>query len=130
MINKRVGAAALASCAVLALSACNPAAQRGGEDEPSASQSAGGTFTKEVSGTLKISGFNPGDEVGQSRADYAKQQLAGVTINLDTTSFDPQKFAAQAASGSVRWKAVSKQATWGRPGTISATARMPAALCG
>jgi multiple sugar transport system substrate-binding protein len=101
MINKRVGAAALASCAVLALSACNPAAQRGGEDEPAASQSAGGTFTKEVSGTLKISGFNPGDEVGQSRADYAKQQLAGVTINLDTTSFDPQKFAAQAASGSV-----------------------------
>ena len=100
MINKRVGAAALASCAVLALTACNPAAERGGE-EPAASQSGSGTFTKEVSGTLKISGFNPSDEVGTSREDYAKQQLAGVTIQLDTTNFDPQKFAAQAASGNV-----------------------------
>jgi multiple sugar transport system substrate-binding protein len=98
MIDKRVGAAALASCAVLALTACNPAAERGGE-EPAASQSA--AFTKEVSGTLKISGFNPSDEVGTSREAYAKQQLAGVTIQLDTTSFDPQKFAAQAASGNV-----------------------------
>jgi ABC-type glycerol-3-phosphate transport system substrate-binding protein len=98
MINKRLGAAALATCAVLALSACNPAAERGSE-EPAASQSA--AFTKEVSGDLKISGFNPSDEVGQSRADYAKQQLAGVNIQLDTTSFDPQKFAAQAASGNV-----------------------------
>ena len=44
MINKRVGAAALASCAVLALTACNPAAERGGE-EPAASQSGSGTFT-------------------------------------------------------------------------------------
>jgi multiple sugar transport system substrate-binding protein len=98
MINKRVGAVALASCAVLALTACNPAAERGGE-EPAASQSA--AFTKEVSGTLKISGFNPSDEVGTSREAYAKQQLAGVTIELDTTSFDAQKFAAQAASGNV-----------------------------
>jgi multiple sugar transport system substrate-binding protein len=100
MIDKRWGVAALATGLVLALSACNPAAERGGE-EPAASQSAEGTFTKDVSGTLKISGFNPGDEVGQSRADYAKQQLSGVTIQLDTTNFDPQKFAAQAASGAV-----------------------------
>jgi multiple sugar transport system substrate-binding protein len=98
MIDKRWGAAALASCAVLALSACNPAAQR--TEEPAASESAG-AFTKEVSGNLKISGFNPSDEVGTSRETYAKQQLAGVTIELDTTSFDPQKFAAQAASGNV-----------------------------
>ena len=100
MFNKRGLMAALA-CTVVAVSACNPAAQRGEEQEPAASQTGGGQFTKEVSGTLKISGFNPSDEVGQSRADYAAQQLSGVTVELDTTNFDPQKFAAQAASGNV-----------------------------
>ena len=99
MINKRACAAVATATVLVGLSACNPAAQR--TEEPAASQTGSGTFTKEVSGTLKISGFNPGDEVGQSRADYAKQQLAGVTVQLDTTNFDPQKFAAQAASGNV-----------------------------
>ena len=97
MISKRGLVAALA-CSVVVVSGCNPAAQR--EEEPQASQTGGG-FSKEVSGTLKISGFNPSDEVGQSRADYAAQQLSGVTVELDTTSFDAQKFAAQAASGNV-----------------------------
>ena len=99
MINKRACAAVATATVLVGLSACNPAAQR--TEEPAASQSGSGTFTKEVSGTLKISGFNPSDEVGKSRADYAKQQLAGVTVQLDTTNFDPQKFAAQAASGNV-----------------------------
>ena len=49
----------------------------------------------------RLSGFNPSDEVGQSRADYAAGQLQGVTIQLDKTNFDPQKFAAQVASGNV-----------------------------
>jgi multiple sugar transport system substrate-binding protein len=99
MIIKRVTTGLALAALTVTLAACNPAAQRAEETGPSQSGSA--TFTKEVSGTLKVSGFNPSDEVGQSRADYAKQQLAGVTIQLDTTSFDPQKFAAQAASGSV-----------------------------
>ena len=62
---------------------------------------AGNPFTKEVSGTLNISGFNPSDEVGKSRSDYAAEGLSGVTINQDTTNFDTQKFAAQAAAGQV-----------------------------
>ena len=99
MINKRACAAIATATVVFGLSACNPAAQR--SEEPAPSPTGGGTFTKEVSGSLKISGFNPSDEVGKSREEYAKQQLAGVTIELDTTSFDPQKFAAQAASGNV-----------------------------
>ena len=97
MVVRRVSTAVALTGMVVALAACNPAAQRG--NEPGPSPSAG--FTKEVSGALKISGFNPSDEVGQARADYAKQQLAGVEVQLDTTSFDPQKFAAQAASGNV-----------------------------
>lgn len=95
----RRGLMAILACTVVAVSACNPAAQR--DEEPAASQTSGATFTKDVSGTLKISGFNPSDEVGQSRADYAASQLSGVTVELDTTNFDPQKFAAQAASGNV-----------------------------
>jgi multiple sugar transport system substrate-binding protein len=97
MIKKQHWVGVLALTAMVGLSACNPAAQR--EEEPATSP--GSTFTKEVSGTLKISGFNPSDEVGQSRADYAGGQLQGVTIQLDKTNFDAQKFAAQVASGNV-----------------------------
>ena len=89
--------AVLATAAVIVLSACNPAAQRG--PEPANSQPAG--FSKEVSGTLKTSGFNPDDEVGKARSEYAAKQLSGVTIQQDTTGFDAQKFAAQAAAGRV-----------------------------
>ncbi len=86
-----------AAATTLALTACNPAAQRA--PEPGSSQSS--TFSKDLSGTLRTSGFNPDDEVGKSRSDYAASQLSGVTIQQDTTSFDAQKFAAQAASGRV-----------------------------
>ena len=37
---------------------------------------------------------------------------------------------ACATSGTVRWKAVSKHATWGRSGACSSTARIGARLCG
>ena len=97
-VSATVGAAlALSVVSSMALSACNPAAQRG--PQPAGSQAAG--FSKEVSGTLKTSGFNPDDEVGKARSDYAAKQLSGVTIQQDTTGFDAQKFAAQAAAGRV-----------------------------
>jgi multiple sugar transport system substrate-binding protein len=99
MIKRRTWVGVLALSAVVGLAACNPAAQR--EQQTSTSTTPGSTFTKEVSGTLKISGFNPSDEVGQSRADYAASQLQGVTVQLDKTNFDAQKFAAQVASGNV-----------------------------
>ncbi len=91
----RIGPAAGAALA-LVLAGCG-----GGGPGSSASNSATAEdlFTKDVSGTIKTSGFNPSDEVGQSRADYAAQQLGGLTVDLDTTNFDPQKFAAQAAAG-------------------------------
>jgi multiple sugar transport system substrate-binding protein len=98
MINRHQWVGILALLSVVGLSACNPAAQRDSEEPGTSPQS---TFTKEVSGALKISGFDPSDEVGQSREAYAKQQLQGVTIELDTTNFDAQKFAAQVASGNV-----------------------------
>lgn len=58
-------------------------------------------FDKQPTGALRISGFNPSDEVGKSRSDHAAAGLSGVQIEQDTTNFDTQKFAAQAASGQV-----------------------------
>lgn len=99
MTMRHVGVATLALAVALAVAACGP----GNNTSPPAASGSGGSslFSKELTGTLKSSGFNPSDEVGSSRADYAKQQLGGVTVTLDTTPFDPQKFAAQAAAGLV-----------------------------
>ena len=58
-------------------------------------------FTTKVSGSITTNGLTPGDEVATSRVDYAASQLKGVTITINKGDFDPQKFAAQAASGSV-----------------------------
>ena len=59
------------------------------------------TFSKKATGSITTNGFTPGDEVATSRVDYAKSQLPNITVNINKGSFDAQKFAAQAASGSV-----------------------------
>lgn len=92
-----VGIGALAAVTALVVSGCGGGGA--GAGQPSASASS--AFSKDVSGTLKTSGFNPSDEVGTSRADYAAGKLSGVKVTMDTTNFDPQKFAAQAAAGQV-----------------------------
>ncbi|RCK70328.1 extracellular solute-binding protein [Desertihabitans brevis] len=90
-------AAGVLGLGLLGTAACNPAAQN-----PAPAPEEGGTdFASAPTGSLLISGYNPSDEVAQSRADHAEAQLADVEISLDTTSFDTQKFAAQAASGDV-----------------------------
>lgn len=100
--SMRSGLALVAVSCAIALSACNPAANnQSGPGPNTGSGGSSGGFSKDLSGTLKTSGFNPSDEVGKSRGDYATKQVAPVTVTMDTTNFDPQKFAAQAASGSV-----------------------------
>jgi multiple sugar transport system substrate-binding protein len=59
------------------------------------------SFSKTPSGTLNAWGFDNADDVGTSRLAYAKTQLKGVTIKLDQTTFDAQKFTTRAASGNV-----------------------------
>lgn len=98
MTRRQLGVAAFALSVMVGLAACGPG------NKPSTpgtgTSSSGSVFSKNLSGTLKSSGFNPSDEVGTSRSDYAKQQLgSGVKVTLDTTNFDAQKFAAQVASG-------------------------------
>ena len=89
---------AAASLIVVAATACSspmapaPSGSAPASDQPNPFQSA-------PSGALRISGFNPSDEVGKSRQDYADGKISGVQVSLDTANFDPQKFAAQAAAG-------------------------------
>lgn len=96
MTRTRVRWIVAAAVLTLGVAACNGPSI--GSREPSGSASAN-PFSTDVSGALRTSGFNPADEVGQSRADYAAAQLSGVTVTMDKTNFDAQKFAAQAASG-------------------------------
>jgi len=93
---KQIGGVVAGLSVGAALVACGPNA-----NQPSSGTSAHNQFSKSVSGQLKIYGFNPSDEVGKSRSDYTAAQLRGVKITQDTSSFDTQKFAAQAAAGQV-----------------------------
>jgi len=85
-------AAAGIATALVATSACS------GSDDNSAS---GTSFSSQVSGTLNAWGFNNADDVGKARLDYAAKQLSGVTIKMDQTGFDAQKFTTRLASGDV-----------------------------
>jgi multiple sugar transport system substrate-binding protein len=52
-------------------------------------------------GTLNIYGYGPGDDVQENRAAYAKDQLAGTTINRPAGDFNDQSFLTRLASGDV-----------------------------
>jgi multiple sugar transport system substrate-binding protein len=71
-----------------------------GSDDSSGSTDAS-TFSSQPTGALSAWGFDNADEVGKARLDYAAKQLAGVTIKMDQTGFDAQKFTTRLASGDV-----------------------------
>jgi multiple sugar transport system substrate-binding protein len=56
-------------------------------------------FTTEATGTLKAWAFDGADDVGEARMQHAADALADVTIDLDSTAFDAQKFTTRVASG-------------------------------
>ncbi|QGN32854.1 ABC transporter substrate-binding protein [Microlunatus sp. Gsoil 973] len=93
---KQLGGVIIGLSVGAALVACGP-----NSNQPSSGSSGKSQFSKSVGGELKTYGFNPSDEVGKSRSDYATAQLNGVKVTMDTSSFDTQKFAAQAAAGQV-----------------------------
>lgn len=95
---RQVGAAVVALSVGAAVVACGPNTSGNPSGKKASSSSA---FTKKLSGELKTYGYNPSDEVGKSRSDYATAQLKGVKVTMDTSNFDTQKFAAQAAAGQV-----------------------------
>jgi len=85
--------AAIAASALVALTACGGGNGAGGAVN----------FSKDFKGDLSAWGFENTDDVGQARLDYAESQLADsdVTIDLDASAFDAQKFTTRAASGKV-----------------------------
>ncbi len=58
-------------------------------------------YSATPSGELKAWGFENADDVGQSRLDFAAEQLGDVDITLDATAFDAQKLTTRIASGDV-----------------------------
>ncbi|GAA4905098.1 extracellular solute-binding protein [Tessaracoccus lubricantis] len=87
----------VAAAVALTLTACGG----GNGDGDGTAEGSDVDFSGEASGTLKTLAFNPGDEVGQSRADLAEEKLGGVTVEMDTANFDAQKFATLAAAGNL-----------------------------
>ena len=83
----------------LVLSACGGDGGTGTPGEPGDGGAGATDFTAKPEGVVRTMGYNPSDEVGKSRSDLAEKELDGVTVDMDTTSFDPQKFAALSASG-------------------------------
>lgn len=94
MRKSRRTAVALLPITALALAACSSGGDEGGD---------GGSaeFTDSATGTLNAWGFENADDVGQSRLDFAAEQLADVEVELDATAFDAQKFTTRLASGDV-----------------------------
>jgi multiple sugar transport system substrate-binding protein len=87
------GLAAALLAAVLVATGCGGGGEAASEEEAQ--------FTTNPTGELKAWGFDNADDVGQARLDHAKAKLAGVTITVDATGFDAQKFTTRLASGDV-----------------------------
>lgn len=92
MRTRIISIAAIAASAVL-LAGC------GGDGGGTAGADA--DFTADPTGDLSAWGFENADDVGQSRLDYAAEQLPDLTVDLDATAFDAQKFTTRIASGDV-----------------------------
>ncbi len=87
-------AAALAGCSA-------PGVTGGASPSASTTTAAAVDFTAAPSGTLSAWGLVSADEGGKARLAYAARRLADVDVEVDTSAFDAQKFAALVASGDV-----------------------------
>ena len=86
------------TASLVTLTACGGGGGGGG----GGGEEGGGTeFSTSPTGDLKVWGFENADDVGQARLDHAESQLADVTIELDATAFDAQKFTTSVAGGDV-----------------------------
>ncbi|SFS01630.1 carbohydrate ABC transporter substrate-binding protein, CUT1 family [Agrococcus baldri] len=90
-MRARTGAACAIAAALL-LTGCG-----GGGGGPEASAET--DFGAVPEGTLSGWGFENTDDVGRARLDHAAAALEGVTVELDQTAFDAQKFTTLAVSG-------------------------------
>lgn len=94
MPKRMTGIVAITAASVVFLTGCGGGGGGGGAAEDV-------DFTAEPTGALSAWGFENADDVGQSRIDYAAEQLSDVEVELDATAFDAQKFTTRLASGDV-----------------------------
>ena len=73
----------------------------GGGGSGNSSAGASASFGAKPSGTLNAWAFDNADDVGKARIAYANGQLGGVSVKLDQTTFDAQKFTTRIAGGNV-----------------------------
>jgi multiple sugar transport system substrate-binding protein len=92
-------AAALAAGVVVAFGIASATAgcESGGDDNGGSAA----TFSSTVSGAVNAWAFDNADDVGKARIQYAAGKLGGVTVKMDQTPFDAQKFTARLAGGNV-----------------------------
>jgi multiple sugar transport system substrate-binding protein len=100
-MQKRRAAVLAAGIAVAFGVAMVTTACESGGDDSSTSTANSSTFSTTPTGTLNAWAFDNADDVGKARIDYAAKQLSGVTIKMDQTPFDAQKFTTRLASGDV-----------------------------
>jgi multiple sugar transport system substrate-binding protein len=102
MEKKRAAMMAASVAIALGVASFTTACESASDDNASPGSSADASaFSGAATGTLSAWAFDNPDDVGQARLDYAKQKLAGVTIKMDETTFDAQKFTTRLASGNV-----------------------------
>jgi multiple sugar transport system substrate-binding protein len=87
--------------ASLALTACGGGGGNGGGGGGGGDEGGGAEFTDSPTGDLRVWGFENADDVGQARLDHAEAELTDVTIELDATAFDSQKFTTSVAGGNI-----------------------------
>jgi multiple sugar transport system substrate-binding protein len=72
-----------------------------GSSGGTSSSGKGVDFSGTPKGTMSAWAFDNADDVGKARIADAKQALSGVTIKMDQTGFDSQKFTTRVAGGAV-----------------------------
>lgn len=95
MNGRRASLVALTVTAAVALTAACSSSSGGNQSGKNVD------FSGKPSGTLNAWAFDNPDDVGKARLADAKQALSGVSIKMDETSFDAQKFTTRVAGGNV-----------------------------
>ncbi len=92
--SKQIVMGVAAGLALIGLTACGGGGGGGTGDTE---------FSETYEGTLSVWGFENADEVGTSRVEVADAAVgeSDVTVELDASAFDAQKFTTRAASGNV-----------------------------
>lgn len=100
MRKSRSAAIAILPVAALILTACGGG---GAAQTATSSAAAGGAagFTTTPTGTVNVWAFPNADDVGKARLAASAASMPNVTVKLDATNFDAQKFTTRLAAGNI-----------------------------